>query len=174
MEHLETKSCCCQSNVIPNTYDRHAGVAALLLGWPSGLSRLKHLLCLKWQQLAAAAEQRSYFERARGQTERGRQCIRREEGRASCRGLEQEEEGWRSRRSGIIRSLCGPLKGLRRKPADGTSALTHLGKGGTYKRHTLTRALSHLWDVLVKWRGGGDETKKNEKKRKKLLETKEL
>lgn len=153
MEHLETKTCCCQSNVIPNTYDRHAGVAALLLGWPSGLSRLKHLLCLKWQQLAAVAERRGYFERARGQTERGRQLVRREEGLASCRGPEREEEGWRARRSGIIRSLCGPLKGLRRKPADGTSPLTHLGKGGTYKRHTLTGALPHLWDVLVKWEG---------------------
>lgn len=151
MEHLETKSCCCQSNVIPNTHDRHAGVAALLLGWPLGLSRLKHLLCLKWQQLAAVAKRRGYFERARGQTEWGRQCVRREEGRASCRVPEHEDEGWRARRSGIIRSLCGPLKGLRRKPADETSALTHLGKGGTYKRHTFPGALPHLWDVLVKW-----------------------
>lgn len=150
MEHLETKSCCCQSNVIPNTSDRHAGVAAPLLGWPSGLSRLKHLLCLKWQQLAAVAKRRGYFVRVRGQTERGRQRGRREKGRASCRGPEREEEGWRARRSGIIRSLCGPLKGLRRKPADGTSALTHLGKGGTYKRHALTEALPHLWGVLVK------------------------
>lgn len=152
MEHLETKSCRCQSNVIPNTYDRHTGVAALLLGWPSGLPRLKHLLCLKWQQLAAVAEQRGYFERARGQAQWGRQHVRREETRVSCRGPEWEEERWGARRSGIIRSLCGPLKRLRRKPADGTSALTHHGKGGTYRRHILTfcHTCGMCWQTPVK------------------------
>lgn len=73
--------------------------------------------------------------------------MRREETRVNCRGPEWVEERWRARRSGIIRSLCGPLKRLRRKPADGTSALTHLGKESTYKRHILT--LPHLWDVLT-------------------------
>lgn len=75
--------------------------------------------------------------------------MRREETQGSCRGPEWEKERWRARRSGIIRSLCGPLKRLRRKLADGTPALTHLGKEGTYKKHFLTRALPHLWDVLA-------------------------
>lgn len=141
MEHLETKSCHCQSNVIPNTYDRHAGVAALLLGWPLGLPRLKHLLCLKWQQLAAVDVRG-------GKQSEGRQRVRREETRASCRGPEWEEERWRARRSGIIRSLCGPLKRLRRKPADGTSALAHLGKGHIRDIHSIE--LCHTCG-MVKW-----------------------
>lgn len=47
----------------------------------------------------------------------------------SHRGLEWEAERVRARRSGIIRSFCGPLKRLRRKPTDGPSPPRHLGKG---------------------------------------------
>ncbi len=58
----------------------------------------------------------------------------------SHRGPEWEAERGRARRSGIIRSLCGPLKRLRRKPTDGPSAPRHLGKGD---RHIHTHTLTH-------------------------------
>lgn len=97
--------------------------------------------------------------RARGQAEWGRQRVRREETRASCRGPEWEEERWRARRSGIIRSLCGPLKRLRRKPADGTSALTHLGKGHIRDTHSIE--LCHTCGMVKR-----GETKKNDQQEK--------
>lgn len=68
---LKQRTCACQSNVIPDTHNRHAGVIrTLLLDWPPGLSRTKiPSLSQKWQQLVAGAKRRGYFERARGQTE---------------------------------------------------------------------------------------------------------
>lgn len=94
-------------------------------------------LSLKWQQLAAGAKRRGYSERARGQTERGRSTWG--EGgteRATGAWSGKQREG-RARRSGIIRSLCGPLKRLRRKPTDGPSVPRHLGKGDT-RTHSNT------------------------------------
>lgn len=89
-------------------------------------------LSLKRQQLAARAKRRGYFERARGANGARKERMGREETWASHRGLGRTAERGRARRSGIIRSLCGPLKRLRRKPTDGPSAPRHLRKGDTH------------------------------------------
>jgi len=69
MEHLETKSCACQSDVIfkhTASFDRHAGVGGLL-DRPSELPCTKRrLLSLKWQQLAAGAERKGIILNVRG------------------------------------------------------------------------------------------------------------
>ena len=139
MEHLETKTCACQSNVIPNTHQASTDTQVLLESFsltdlPDCLAPNKSL-SLKWQQLVTGAKRRGYFERAQGQPERGGSEWARAETRAIHRGPEREAGRGRARRSGIIRSLCGPHKRLRRKPTDGPSAPRHLGKGD---RHTLT------------------------------------
>lgn len=63
----------------------------------------------------------------------------------SHRGPEWEAERGRARRSGIIRSLCGPLKRLRRKSTDGPSAPRHL----VIHTYTYTHTV-HLRDAVVK------------------------
>lgn len=95
----------------------------------------------EWQQLADGAKQKGYFKRLRGAN---RECTGRKKTKVSRGCLEWEAKRGRARRSRIIRSLCGPLKRLRRKPTDGSSAARHLGRNGVYTDpHTNT----HLRDV---------------------------
>lgn len=56
------------------------------------------------------------------------ELMRRRPSWVSHRGPEREPSWGRARRSGIIRSLCGPLKRLQRKPADEFSAPRYLGE----------------------------------------------
>ena len=147
---LEQKSCACQSKCDskhPPCLRQTRRCCWSPSPWLTfGIaSRQTPSLSLKWQQLAAGAKRRGYFECARGQTERGRSTWG--EGgteRATGAWSGKQREG-RARRSGIIRSLCGPLKRLRRKPTDGPSVPRHLGKGDT-RAHTHT----HLKDAVVK------------------------
>ena len=81
----------------------------------------------------------------KGDNRARKECIGREEGWESHRGPVWEAEKEGARRSGIIRSLCGPLKRFRRKPTDGSSALRHHGKG-----NALIHTATHLRDAPVK------------------------
>lgn len=75
------------------------------------------------------------FERAAGANRARKQHVRRKETRDGHRGPKWEAERGRARRSGIIRSLGGPLKSLGRKPTDGHLAPRHHAHIHT---HTLT------------------------------------
>lgn len=83
------------------------------------------------------------FERAAGANRARKQRVRRKETRDGHRGPKWEAETGRARRSGIIRSLGGPLKSLGRKPTDGLLAPRH-------HAHTHPHTHTHLRDGLVK------------------------
>lgn len=143
MEHLETKSCACQSNVIPNTHQDLTDTQVLLE--PFSLTDLQDSLApntvfvSEMAAISGWSQAEGLFWTCKGANRARKECMGREETWVSHRGPEWEAERGRARRSGIIRSLCGPLKRLRRKPTDGPSAPRHLGKGDTRTHtHTLT------------------------------------
>lgn len=114
MEHLPVKALWVQR---PTT---HKQVFLQPFYWPSRLT------CTVF-----VSEMATISHCSKGANRARKQCMGRGMTQASGRGLEWEAKRGRVRRSGIIRSLYGPLKRLRGKPTDGPLASMHLRKDGT-------------------------------------------